>query len=45
MFQDWTPTGWNKQGTKQSNETKKDFLKRERVISSMNNTTSYNKAV
>ena len=43
MFQDWTPVGWNKQGTKQTNETKKDFLKREsqagRVISSMNNTT------
>lgn len=48
MFQDWTPIGWNKQGTKQINETKKDFIKREsqagRVISSMNNTTSYNKA-
>ena len=47
MFQDWTPIGWNKQGTKQTNETKKDFLKREtqagRVISSMNNTT-HNKA-
>ena len=22
MFQDWTPVGWNKQGTKQKNETK-----------------------
>lgn len=47
MFQDWTPIGWNKQGTKQTNETKKDFLKREtqagRVISSMNNIT-HNKA-
>ena len=43
MFQDWTPVGWNKQGTKQKNETKKDFLKREsqagRIIFSMNNTT------
>ena len=47
MFQDWKPIGWNKQGTKQTNETNKDFLKREsqggRVISSMNNTI-YNKA-